>query len=140
MHGKDFTRISEKGREMTMNTKNTNNRKKITDILLSVAAPVVIVVLWAFAASGGLVRTAILPAPKTVASTLWSLSESGKLWHKYPAGFARICLRCDWRDADRQLYGVFQDNKPDTRYDGKYSPADSYAGLDSDFDSVAGNR
>ncbi len=90
MHGKDFTRISEKGREMTMNTKNTNNRKKITDILLSVAAPVVIVVLWAFAASGGLVRTAILPAPKTVASTLWSLSESGKLWRDMSISILRV--------------------------------------------------
>ena len=69
---------------------NTKNMKKITDILLSVAAPVAIVILWAFAVGSGLVRTAILPAPKTIASTLWSLLESGKLWRDMSISILRV--------------------------------------------------
>ena len=49
-----------------------------------------LVALWQAGASAGLISTLFLPAPVTIAATLWALALSGELWRQLSASLLRL--------------------------------------------------
>lgn len=68
--------------------------KAIGQQLLPWVFPVVLIAVWQFASSVGLLQSRVLPAPSAVVSAFWQLLISGELWHhvKVSAGRALIGL------------------------------------------------
>lgn len=68
--------------------------KALGQQLLPWVFPVVLIAVWQFASSVGLLQSRVLPAPSAVVSAFWQLLISGELWHhvKVSAGRALIGL------------------------------------------------
>lgn len=64
--------------------------RKIQNFVLSIAAPVILVLVWMIATNTGAVRTTILPAPQRIVSTFISLCASGKLWQDMSVSILRV--------------------------------------------------
>ncbi|WP_288423476.1 aliphatic sulfonate ABC transporter permease SsuC [uncultured Acinetobacter sp.] len=81
-----------------MSRSNTSNvsrgTKALGQQLLPWIFPVVLIAVWQFASSVGLLQSRVLPAPSAVVSAFWQLLISGELWHhvKVSAGRALIGL------------------------------------------------
>jgi ABC-type nitrate/sulfonate/bicarbonate transport system permease component len=58
--------------------------------LLSIASPVVLLVLWEISVRLGLVDARFFPAPSVVLTTLWSMARSGELWLHTEASLLRL--------------------------------------------------
>lgn len=64
--------------------------KNLRNFVLTIIAPVLVVVLWYVATNTGMVRQSILPSPQRVVSTFASLWSSGKLWADMSISFLRV--------------------------------------------------
>ncbi len=68
-----------------MSRSNTSNvsrgTKALGQQLLPWVFPVVLIAVWQFASSMGLLQSRVLPAPSAVVSAFWQLLISGELWH-----------------------------------------------------------
>lgn len=70
--------------------KSGKKGKWVQNFVLSVIAPVVLVIAWAIATNTGAIRTTILPAPQKIVSTFVSLCASGKLWRDMSISILRV--------------------------------------------------
>ncbi len=71
---------------------NSPKNTKYNQILLAIAIlfPILVLLLWQFASTHGLVKASLVPPPLTIAKTFLSYIESGKLWKNLSVSFGRV--------------------------------------------------
>jgi NitT/TauT family transport system permease protein len=62
------------------------------DRLISIASPVVLLLVWEIAARTGLIDTRFFPAPSSILQTLFTLGSTGELWQHTTASLQRLAL------------------------------------------------
>ena len=72
-----------------LNSKNSARQNKIL-LWIAIVFPVLVILLWQFASTHGLVKASLVPAPLTIAKTFLSYIESGKLWKNLSVSFGRV--------------------------------------------------
>ncbi len=75
-----------------MFNRRSNNGPGQKRLLLGIAIvfPILVLILWQYAFSNGLVKASLVPAPLTIARTFLSYIESGKLWKNLSVSFGRV--------------------------------------------------
>ncbi len=66
--------------------------KQLGQRLLPWLFPILLLLIWQLASSGGLLESRILPAPSAVVSAFWRLSLSGELWQHVQVSAGRALL------------------------------------------------
>lgn len=66
--------------------------KKLRNALIALILPVLLLLLWEFAARQGWINEALMPRPSKIGSTLWSLTEKGKLITDVLVSLRRVLL------------------------------------------------
>jgi ABC-type nitrate/sulfonate/bicarbonate transport system permease component len=62
------------------------------DRLISIASPIVLLLVWEIAARTGMIDTRFFPAPSSIFGTLVTLSKTGELWEHTTASLQRLAL------------------------------------------------
>lgn len=62
-----------------MKKKNNNAQRQCISVILRVAAPLLVIVTWYYAVTGGKINQALLPSPQRVFETLVTMLQDGKL-------------------------------------------------------------
>ena len=62
-----------------LKTQNSARQNKILPVI-AIVFPVLVILIWQYASTHGLVKASLVPAPLTIAKTFLSYIESGKLW------------------------------------------------------------
>lgn len=71
--------------------KNKNNaRQKKINWVIAIVFPVVVLLLWQYASSNGILKASLIPAPLTIFRTFVSYVKSGKLWMNLSVSFGRV--------------------------------------------------
>lgn len=72
-----------------LRSKNSAGERRIL-LCIAVIFPILVLILWQFASSNGLVKASLVPAPLTIVKTFVSYVESGKLWKNLSVSFGRV--------------------------------------------------
>ena len=62
------------------------------DRLISIASPILLLLVWEIAARTGLIDTRFFPAPSSIFETLVTLSSTGELWQHTAASLQRLFI------------------------------------------------
>lgn len=69
--------------------KNSVRRKRFLQAI-AIVFPILVLLLWQYASSNGLVKASLVPAPLTIVRTFVSYIESGRLWMNLSVSFGRV--------------------------------------------------
>lgn len=72
-----------------LKTQNSARQNKILPVI-AIVFPVLVILIWQYASTHGLVKASLVPAPLTIAKTFLSYIESGKLWKNLSVSFGRV--------------------------------------------------
>ena len=72
-----------------LKTQNSARQNKILPVI-AIVFPVLVILIWQYASTHGLVKASLVPAPLTIAKTFLSYIESGKLWKNLSVIFGRV--------------------------------------------------
>lgn len=67
-----------------------NARKKLFNRLIAIVFPIIVLLLWQYASSSGILKASLVPAPLTIAETFISFIKSGKLWLNLRVSLGRV--------------------------------------------------
>ena len=71
-------------------TVETGPLVKVRNFLVAIALPVILIALWQYASTNGIVRPTLFPAPTTLAGTFVDLVSSGILLESLAVSFRRV--------------------------------------------------
>lgn len=67
-------------------------QKKISEVLISLIIPILLLLLWEIAAKQGMVKESLMPRPSKIGITLWKLIQNGKLIRDIFISLRRVIL------------------------------------------------
>ena len=70
--------------------KHNDPKKKRVLLLIAIVFPILVLLLWQYASTHGLLKASLVPAPLTIVKTFLSYLQSGKLWKNLSVSFGRV--------------------------------------------------